>query len=145
LGVGNAIVTRTGPALIVQWIRWNRRAEGYTVYNFVVEDDHSYFVGTHNGGAWVHNPAGDCLAAARSLLSQNGGRGQIWKITPEFVPGMEEAPALYPSQVRPGFIHFVYEHEGMVYDEAHAAFQIPMHEYGNQIFPGQPIEWWPHP
>ena len=56
LAVGNAIVTRAGPALVVQSITWNRRAEGYTVYNFVVEDDHSYFVGTHDGGAWVHNP-----------------------------------------------------------------------------------------
>jgi hypothetical protein len=62
LAVGNAIVTRAGPALVVQTIRQNRRAEGYTVYNFVVEDDHSYFVGTHNGGAWVHNPVGDCIA-----------------------------------------------------------------------------------
>ena len=44
LAVGNAIVTRAGPALVVQSITWNRRAEGYKVYNFVVEDDHSYFV-----------------------------------------------------------------------------------------------------
>jgi hypothetical protein len=56
LAVGNAIVTRAGPALVVHSIQWHRRAQGYTVYNFVVEDDHSYFVGTHNGGAWVHNP-----------------------------------------------------------------------------------------
>ena len=34
---------------------WNRRSEGYDVYNFVVEDDHTYFVGKANGGAWVHN------------------------------------------------------------------------------------------
>ena len=56
LAVGNAIVTRAGPALVVQSIKWNRRAEGYKVYNFVVEDDHSYFVGKSSGGAWVHNP-----------------------------------------------------------------------------------------
>lgn len=60
LAVGNAIVTRAGPALVVQSTRQNRRAGGFPVYNFVVEDDHSYFVGTHNGGAWVHNPEGDC-------------------------------------------------------------------------------------
>ncbi|HLJ56358.1 MAG TPA: polymorphic toxin-type HINT domain-containing protein, partial [Chthonomonadaceae bacterium] len=56
LAVGNAIVTRAGPRLVVQSVTWRRRAEGYTVHNFVVEDDHSYFVGTHGGGAWVHNP-----------------------------------------------------------------------------------------
>jgi hypothetical protein len=56
LAVGNAIVTRAGPALIVKSIKWNRRPEGYKVYNFVVEDDHSYFVGRASGGVWVHNP-----------------------------------------------------------------------------------------
>src|SRR5689334_20142194 len=55
LAVGNAIITRAGPPLVVASIQWNRRAEGYKVYNFVVEDDHSYFVGLTNGGAWVHN------------------------------------------------------------------------------------------
>ena len=61
LAVGNAIVTRAGPALVVQAVKWNRRAEAYKVYNFVVEDDHSYFVGRSGGGAWVHNP-GDCAS-----------------------------------------------------------------------------------
>jgi hypothetical protein len=55
LAIGNAIVTRAGPDLVVKRLDWHRRAEGYKVYNFVVEDDHSYFVGLHNGGAWVHN------------------------------------------------------------------------------------------
>lgn len=60
LAVGNAIVTRAGPALVVKSVTWHRRPEGYRVYNFIVEDDHTYFVGTHNGGAWVHNPPGWC-------------------------------------------------------------------------------------
>ena len=51
LAVGNAIVTRAGPALVVKSLKYHRRPEGYKVYNFVVEDDHSYFVGTHGGGA----------------------------------------------------------------------------------------------
>ena len=67
LGIGNAIVTRAGPRLVVKSIKWARRAQGYTVYNFEVEaltgkekdgkNTHSYFVGKHAGGAWVHN---DC-------------------------------------------------------------------------------------
>jgi hypothetical protein len=46
-------------------VKWHRRAEGYTVYNFEVEalsgkeadgrNTHSYFVGKASGGAWVHN------------------------------------------------------------------------------------------
>ena len=56
LAIGNSIVTRAGPPLVVKSVTWKRRTEGYNVYNFVVEDDHSYFVGKANGGAWVHNP-----------------------------------------------------------------------------------------
>lgn len=56
LAIGNSIVTRAGPSLVVKAIQWNRRAEGYAVYNFVVEEEHTYFVGLANGGAWVHNP-----------------------------------------------------------------------------------------
>ena len=56
LAIGNSIVTRAGPALVVKSVTWNRRPEGYAVFNFVVEDDHTYFVGNVNGGAWVHNP-----------------------------------------------------------------------------------------
>ena len=58
LAIGNAIVTRAGPNLVVKAVQTQARAEGYEVYNFVVEDDHTYFVGKHNGGAWVHNPQG---------------------------------------------------------------------------------------
>jgi hypothetical protein len=56
LAVGNAIVTRAGPDIIVQKIKWLRRPEDYQVYNFEVEDDHTYFAGKANGGVWVHNP-----------------------------------------------------------------------------------------
>jgi hypothetical protein len=65
LAIGNSIVTRAGPRLFVKSIQWNRRAEGYAVYNFEVEalsgkeadgrNTHSYFVGKASGGAWVHN------------------------------------------------------------------------------------------
>ena len=50
LAVGNAIVTRAGPTLVVSKVEWERRAEGFAVYNFVVAEDHSCFVGTANGG-----------------------------------------------------------------------------------------------
>lgn len=45
LCIGNSIVTRAGPPLVVKSVTWNRR----------VEDDHTYFVGKTNGGTWVHN------------------------------------------------------------------------------------------
>lgn len=74
LAVGNAIVTRAGPVLIVQSIKWNRRPQGYKVYNFVVEDDHSYFVGRSGGGVWVHNGPcdGKALALGRATNGSNG-------------------------------------------------------------------------
>ena len=57
LALGNAIVTRAGPALTVAKIEWKQGAR--SVYNFEVEEDHTYFVGSANGGLWVHN-VGPC-------------------------------------------------------------------------------------
>ena len=60
LGIGNAIVTRAGPSLVVGAMAWERRTAGYEVYNLIVEGDHTYFVGDSGGGVWVHNGPGDC-------------------------------------------------------------------------------------
>ena len=46
------------PSLMVKSIQWERSAAGYTVYNLLVQDDHTYFVG--NGQEWVHNGPNDC-------------------------------------------------------------------------------------
>jgi hypothetical protein len=51
LAVGNAVVARAGPDLVVKKVHWHRRPEAYAVYNFLVEDSHSYFVGNACGGA----------------------------------------------------------------------------------------------
>lgn len=59
LAIGNAIVTRAGPDVVVAKVAWKRHIEGVPVYNFEVEDDHTYFVGKAGGGVWVHNP-GPC-------------------------------------------------------------------------------------
>ena len=53
LSIGNAIVTRAGPAVKV--VKVERHESGSTVYNFTVADDHTYFVGKQSGGLWVHN------------------------------------------------------------------------------------------
>ena len=67
VGIGTSIVSRAGPALEVTNLTWEKnKAEelaagtgssfgGYTVYNLTVEGDHTFFVGTANGGTWVHN------------------------------------------------------------------------------------------
>ncbi len=58
LGIGSSIVTRAGPPLVVKGVDWQRAKDGtkpFTVYNFEVADSHTYFVGSDNGGAWVHN------------------------------------------------------------------------------------------
>jgi hypothetical protein len=67
LALGNAIVTRAGPPLLVQSITPQAHPEGVLVYNFEVEDDHTYFVGTVNGGTWVHN---DCTEALAKIFSR---------------------------------------------------------------------------
>lgn len=58
LGIGSQVVTRAGPPLVVKNITLKSRREGYTVYNLVVEGDHTYFVGNAYGGVWVHNQEG---------------------------------------------------------------------------------------
>jgi len=51
LGIGTSIVTRAGPSVKLTQVEVKR--ETATVYNFEVEDLHSYFVG--QSGLWVHN------------------------------------------------------------------------------------------
>jgi RHS repeat-associated protein len=53
LGIGALIVSRAGPTLKIAKIE--RRPLRTRVFNFEVEDFHSYFVGMVHGGAWVHN------------------------------------------------------------------------------------------
>ena len=53
LALGNAIVTRAGPATIL--VNIQNKAERTRVYNFEVADFHTYFVGNRDGGLWVHN------------------------------------------------------------------------------------------
>ena len=60
LGVGTEILTRAGPSqdgqrLYVKEIKREAYPGGIYVYNFVVDGDHTYFVGLADGGEWVHN------------------------------------------------------------------------------------------
>jgi hypothetical protein len=73
LGVGTQIVTRAGPTLTVTAVDEERRDGGFAVYNFVVPGDHTYFVGTLDGGAWVHNPI-DCNSVANTTHPVTGVR-----------------------------------------------------------------------
>jgi RHS repeat-associated protein len=52
LAVGNAIVTRAGPLAKITKIEHTTPA---AVYNLTVDSDHTYFVGSVDGGLWVHN------------------------------------------------------------------------------------------
>ena len=78
-------MTRAGPVLIVQSITPQSHPEGVPVYNFEVEDDHTYFVGTANGGTWVHN---DCKtidptkvrfsqSSIKSTFANDGGLDEL--------------------------------------------------------------------
>jgi RHS repeat-associated protein len=53
LALGNAIVTRAGPA--TRLVSIQNKTGRVRVYNFEVEGFHTYFVGSNNGGLWVHN------------------------------------------------------------------------------------------
>lgn len=55
LGIGNSIVTRAGPSLALASREVSNASK--TVYNFEVEDFHTYFVG--KSSVWVHNDCGE--------------------------------------------------------------------------------------
>ena len=64
LQVGEKVISRIGPALVVASVHREKRLGGYKVYNFEVADDHTYFVGKINGGVWVHNNCATIAAKA---------------------------------------------------------------------------------
>jgi hypothetical protein len=82
--------------MAVQSVTWKRdtteqlAAQGgigsTTVYNLTVADDHTYFVGSVDGGAWVHN---DCTNDAVDQL-QRDGEGSIIRVEPTTTPKLEE-------------------------------------------------------
>ena len=131
LAVGNAIVTRAGPGLVVQSVTSHRRAKRYTVHNFVVEDDHTYFVGRTNGGTWVHNI--ECLDIANGLLHQNGGIGEIIHVQH---PNAQMILLVEDQGVPQYFQHFAYGHNGIMYDPLlNHPHGIPFTEW-TQLFDG---------
>jgi hypothetical protein len=108
LNVGDKIVDGNGTDLVVKSITWQRDEKSpFTVYNLTVQDDHSYFIGTLNGGAWVHNSCEDVaqyltkelisqgrripgeIRAIPRLVEQYGGRAANWS---KKVSGILEHP-----------------------------------------------------
>ena len=59
---------RAGPAVVVRSVEKKHSDIGIPVYNLIVKDDHTYFVGNH--GEWVHNGIYDCtnIAAGKCLI-----------------------------------------------------------------------------
>ena len=115
LAIGNAIVTRAGPA--VRLVGKERTGKRATVYNFEVAGTHTYFVGHKNGGLWVHNtsmperlrefyrrlaelpPAessGEALEQIRGTM--NGVEDDLSGIPCEPIPGKGDLPngRMYP-------------------------------------------------
>ena len=121
LGIGNAIVTRAGPSLVVGKMAWERRTAGYEVYNLIVEGDHTYFVGDSSGGVWVHNGPGDnCVKIAKAFQKKYGG--DVHGLTPDEgsyvyrahdpVSGPKDADGYF----HPWDSHYVHVQDGAVRD-----------------------------
>ena len=82
LAIGNSIVTRAGPSLAVSSIA--KQDQPQTVYNFEVEQFHTYFVG--KSGLWVHNT--QCYHAItpptyRGGLRENMGAAPVHMTNPQ--------------------------------------------------------------
>ncbi|MCA1596529.1 MAG: HINT domain-containing protein [Chloroflexi bacterium] len=52
---GEHLTSRDGEPVTVQSTTWHFSKASYTVYNFIVPQTHTYFVGRLGGGVWVHN------------------------------------------------------------------------------------------
>jgi hypothetical protein len=87
---GSIVDTGDGKGLKVAGVELVHQAGGYTVYNFEVEGDHTYFVGGAHDGVWVHN---DCTDKAVAALKRFGG-GEVWKVGTQngwpFIVGSKE-------------------------------------------------------
>ena len=81
LTVGASLATRSGLTLTVLSVNACSSDKGYTVYNFEVSDDHTYFVGKVDGGTWVHN---DCTNVAADIIKERIAAGlesgEVWKV-----------------------------------------------------------------
>ena len=112
LPIGASVVTRSGSPLLVCTVKLKDDAKGHTVYNFEVQDDHTYFVGTASGGAWVHN---DCVADAKAALKaliRKGEDGKIVHLAPSRgAGGVPIGGVNYP------FHDFVQTSEGKIIDK----------------------------
>jgi hypothetical protein len=58
------------------------------VYNFEVSNTHTYFVGTENGGVWVHNA---CCTDIANGLQDAGNPGEVYRL--ELDPDKVVGPA----------------------------------------------------
>ena len=61
---------------MIATLAYHHYPHGVTVYNFEVDGDHTYFVGTANGGVWVHN---NCTETAQALKDA-GNPGEIYRL-----------------------------------------------------------------
>jgi len=112
LPIGASVVTRSGSSLLVRSEKLQDDAKGYTVYNFEVKDDHTYFVGGANGGTWVHNDCVDDAKAALRALIRKGGEGEIVHAAPTGgFGGVPMGGEAYP------FHDFVRTSEGKIIDK----------------------------
>jgi filamentous hemagglutinin len=121
LNEGDSVVQRDGTEQLVLHRRTTEVART-TVYNFEVEDSHTYFVG--EGGIWVHNypdpPPKAGAAAKGGMLGERGTQVSsktVWKGDGARID--VENPN--PGQ-RAGQIHFQQGKEKYLYDPATKSF-----------------------
>ena len=66
LKAGDILVTLNGNLIVVEWVQHEILESPVTVYNFEVEDFHTYYVGD-NDGVLVHN---DCKTEVHHIVEQ---------------------------------------------------------------------------
>jgi len=91
LAVGNCIVTRAGPDVVIIKIEDVHLEKSVPVYNLTVSDDHTYFVGTASGGEWVHN-AGPCSVPRVNVSDLPADEQEAVNVTMNHIDGGTQGP-----------------------------------------------------
>ena len=78
LRAGDVLVLSNGELVTVEWVQHEILESPIKVYNFEVEDFHTYFVGEN--GIFVHNGCGIEEVSTNNISNESASKGKRWQV-----------------------------------------------------------------
>ena len=78
LRAGDVLVLSNGELVTVEWVQHEILESPIKVYNFEVEDFHTYFVGEN--GIFVHNGCGKEEVSTNNISNESASKGKRWQV-----------------------------------------------------------------